>query len=297
MAKLIDLQERPDSMKASQILIGYEGTQLAKDQKITRTKEQAKKVADSLLALLKKTPGKFTELVKTISDYPTAKEDSGNLKWLTDGNANFALFFNSGLTMKPNEFKVIETSIGYSLLKITEKTKPILKVRMAVLQRQIEPSNQTFQDTYLKASAFAGQNKTAEEFDKAATAGKLAKRPAQNVKEMDNSIQGLTSARELVRWTFSENVKIGEVSPVFDLNGKYVVAVLKNATDKGQLPLDKIKDKIEPNVKNFKKIEQLSEKMAKAFQSTKDLNALAKQLNAKVDTSEIKLNAVKRLVM
>jgi len=288
MAKMIDVQERPDSMKASQILIGYEGSPLAKDQKITRTKDQAKKVADSLMVVLKKTPGKFIEIVKMISDYPTAKEDSGDLKWLTDGNANFALFFNAGLTMKTNEFKVIETSIGYSLLKITEKTKPILKIRIAVLQRQIEPSNQTFQDTYLKASAFAGQNKTAEAFDKSATAGKLAKKPAQNVKEMDNSVQGLTTARELVRWAYSENVKIGEVSPVFDLNGKYAVAVLKNATDKGQLPLDKIKDKIEPNVKNFKKIELLSEKMAKAYQSTKDLNALALQLNAKVDTSEVK---------
>ena len=86
MAKLIAVQERPDSIKASQILIGYEGTQLAKDQKITRTKEQAKNAADSLLVVLKKTPEKFSEIVKAISDYPTAKEDGGDLKWLTDGN-------------------------------------------------------------------------------------------------------------------------------------------------------------------------------------------------------------------
>jgi peptidyl-prolyl cis-trans isomerase D len=294
MAKLIAVEDRPDSIKASQILIGYEGTQLAQSQKITRTKEQAKKIADSLLVVLKKTPEKFIEIVKANSDYPTAKEDNGDLKWLADGNANFALFFNSGLTMKPNEIKMVETSIGYSLLKVTEKTKPIMKVRIAVLQRQIEPSNQTYQDTYLKASAFAGQNKTAEAFDKAATAGKLAKRAAPNVKEMDNSIQGLTSAREVVRWTYNENVKIGEVSPVFDLSGKYVVAVLKNTTEKGQLPLDKIKEKIEPNVKNFKKIEILTEKMTKASGSVKDLNILAQKLNSKVDTAEIKFTGYGR---
>jgi len=294
MAKLISAQERPDSIKASQILISFEGTALAKEQKITRTKEQAKKVADSLLLLLKKTPEKFIEIVNTISDYPTAKEDGGDLKWLTDGNANFALFFNNGLTMKPNEFKVIETSIGYSLLKVTEKTKPIMKLRIAVLQRQIEPSNQTYQDTYLKASAFAGQNKTADAFDKSATAGKLAKKSAQNVKEMDNSLQGLTSAREVIRWTYSENVKIGEVSPVFDLNGKYVVAILKNTVEKGQLSLDQIKEKIEPNVKNFKKIELVTEKMTKAFQSTKDLNSLAKEFNSKVDTADIKFTGYGR---
>jgi peptidyl-prolyl cis-trans isomerase D len=189
---------------------------------------------------------------------------------------------------------LIETNIGYSLLKLTEKTKPILKVRIAVLQRQIEPSNQTYQDTYLKASAFAGQNKTADAFDKASTAGKLAKRAAPNVKEMDNSLQGITSAREVVRWTYNENAKIGDVSPVFDLNGKYVVAVLKKITDKGQLSLDMIKDKIEPNVKNFKKIELLAEKMTKAYQSTKDLNSLAKQLDAKIDTADIKFSGYGR---
>jgi peptidyl-prolyl cis-trans isomerase D len=294
MAKLLNTQERPDSIKASQILIGFEGTQLAQEQKITRTKEEAKKMADSLLLVLKKTPEKFSEFAITLSDYPTAKEDSGNLKWMIDGNANFSLFFNAGLTLKLNDFKILETSIGYSLFKVTEKTKPIMKVRVAVLQRQIEPSNQTHQDTFLKASAFTGQNNTAEAFDKVTTKEKLAKRSAPNIKEMDNSISGLTSAREVVRWAFSDNVKIGEVSPVFDLTGKYIVAVLKNATDKGQLPLDKIKEKIEPNVKNFKKIELLTEKMTKAIQLTKDLNSLAQQFNSKVDTAEIKFTGYGR---
>jgi peptidyl-prolyl cis-trans isomerase D len=213
---------------------------------------------------------------------------------MTDGNSNFALFFNAGLAMKPNELKVIETSIGYSLLKVTEKTKPLQKLRIAVLQRQIEPSNQTYQDTYLKASAFAGQNKTADDFDKSATAGKLAKRSAPNIKEMDYSVAGLTPAREMVRWIYSENVKVGEVSPVFDLSGKYVVAILKNIVDKGQLPLEKIKDKIEPSVKNFKKLELLSEKMTKAFQSKKDLNSLAGVFTARVDTAEIKFSGYGR---
>ena len=295
MAKLIAVQERPDSIKASQILISFEGTQLAaQDKEIKRTKEQAKKLADSLLLVLKKSPEKFEELVKSVSNYPTAKEDSGNLKWLADGDVNFAIFFDAAVPMKTNEVKIVETSIGYSLLKLTGKTKPVNKIRIAVLQRQIEPSNQTFQDTYLKASAFAGQNKTIEAFDKATTAEKLAKRSAPNIKEMDNTVAGLTSARELVRWAFGENTKVGEVSPVFDLSGKYIVAILKNKTDKGQLALAQIKDKIEPNVKNFKKIELLGEKMTKALQSTKDLSALAKQLDAKVDTTDIKFTGYGR---
>jgi peptidyl-prolyl cis-trans isomerase D len=294
MAKLIALEERPDSMKASQILIGFEGTQLAQEKKITRSKEKAKKIADSLLVVLKKNPERFGSLAKLISDYPTAKEDSGDLKWITDGNPNFYLFFNAGLAMKPRDFKIVETNIGYSVLKLTEKTKIIPKVRIAILERQIEPSNQTFQDTYLKASAFAGQNKTKEAFDKAATDQKLQKRSAPGVKEMDNTVAGLSSARELVRWVYSENSNIGDVSPVFDMNGKYVVVILKNTLDKGPIPLDKLKERIEPNVKNFKKIEMTAEKLNKSFQTKKDLTLLATEFGAKVDTTDIKFTGYGR---
>ena len=41
MAKLIDIQERPDSMSGSQIMVTWEGTQLS--EQVKRTKEQAKK--------------------------------------------------------------------------------------------------------------------------------------------------------------------------------------------------------------------------------------------------------------
>jgi hypothetical protein len=294
MAKLIALEERPDSMRASQILIGFEGTQLAQDQKITRSKDKAKKIADSLVAVLKKNPEKFTMLVRTVSDYPTAKQDSGDLNWFTDGNANFSLFFNEGLKMKLKDIKVVETNIGYSIFYLKEKTKPIQKARVAALQRQIEPSNQTYQDTYTRASAFAGQNKTQEAFDKAATDGKLQKRSAPGIKQMDNSVMGLSPARELVRWTFSENVKTGEVSPVFDMTGKFVVAILKNTTEKGPTPLDKLKERIEPNVRNFKKIEMTAEKTGKTFQSNKDLATFAKENNVRVDTTDIKFSGYGR---
>jgi peptidyl-prolyl cis-trans isomerase D len=76
-----------------------------------------------------------------------------------------------------------------------------------------------------------------------------------------------------------------------------VVAILKNTTEKGQLPLDKIKDKIEPSVKNYKKIEMTADKMSKAFKTTKDLNGLASQLNAKIDTVDIKFSGYGRTAL
>ena len=286
MAKIQNIMDRPDTVKATQILISFAGSPLKNDA-IKRTKEQAKKKADSILTILKAHPDAFRQAAVAVSDYPTAKEDGGELKPIIDGDPAFALFFTSALPMKVNELKVIENSLGYSIFKPTYKSKPVTKAKVVLVQRNIEPSNQTFQDTYLKASAFAGQNKTPEAFDKSATSKNLNKRSAQSVREMDNFLMGMPSAREIVRWAYSEGIKVGEVSPVFDLSGKYVVAILKNMTEKGEQTLDKIKDRIEPNVRNQKKIEMMAEQMSKAAATNKDINALALQFKGTIDTVNV----------
>jgi peptidyl-prolyl cis-trans isomerase D len=295
MAKLLDIQERPDSMKGSHILIGMQGFELgARAEK--RTKEISRKVADSIMAVLKKNPEKLAEIARTFSDYPTAKDDAGDLKWFIDGDKNFAPFFDAGQNMKPGEMKVVETRIGYSVFRMETKTKPVKKIKAAVMARNIEPSNQTYQDTYAKASAFAGQYKTKAAFDTAAVKEKLNKRNASSVKEMDNYLLGLSSCREVVRWAYNENTKAGDVSPVFDLasQGKYVVAVLNKIYPKGTVPLDVVKSRIEASVKGMKKIDIITERLTKAAATTKDLYALASQFKTKVDTTVITMGEASR---
>jgi peptidyl-prolyl cis-trans isomerase D len=292
MAKLVDVQDRPDSMSGSQILVAFAG---GGNETIKRTKEQAKVRADSILLVLKKSPDKFAEIARTVSDYPNAKDDGGDLKWFTDGDPNLHLFFKNGLEMKPKDIKVLETRIGYSIFMLSQKTKPVKKVLAAVLIRNIEPSNQTYQDTYLKASAFAGQNKTPESFDKASAAQGLQKRSSPNLREMDNALMGLQSAREIVRWAYAEKTAVGEVSPVFDISGKYIIALLKKASQKGQQPLESVKERIEPAVKNMKKIQMLAENMKKETATIKDINALAAKLVVKIDTAVLNFSGFGRV--
>jgi peptidyl-prolyl cis-trans isomerase D len=285
MAKLIDIQERPDSMQASHIMVAWEGTNLSNTVK--RTKEQAKLRADSIAASLKNNPIPFADLARQLSDFPSAKDDGGDLKWFMDGGQNYALFFTEGLTMKANDVRVVETGVGYSVFKLTAKTKPVKKVQVAVLQRDIEPSTQTFQDTYLQASTFQGQNKTQAAFDTAVRKTGLSKRNAATVRETDNYLQGLQNAREVVRWAYAEKTVPGEISPVFDLTGRYVVALLKDKTDKGLQPLEKVKERLEPAVRNVKKIEMTAKRIEDVMKTTTDFSAMASQLNARVDTTVV----------
>ena len=196
------------------------------------------------MTILKKNPEMFPDFARTVSDFGSAKDDGGVLKAITDGSPGYSIFFEAGMDMKPKEFKSLETRIGYAIFRLDNKTKPVKKIKVAVVARNIEPSNQTYQDTYTKASAFAGQYRTSETFDKASSQQGLSKRQATSMKETDNSLMGMQNAREVVRWAFSENTKNGDISPVFDLQGKYLVGILKNATPKGNVPLELVKSRI-----------------------------------------------------
>jgi peptidyl-prolyl cis-trans isomerase D len=284
IARLMQIQNRPDSVKASQILISYKDAPNPMP-KITRTKDQAKKTADSILAVVKKDPKIFASIAAMKSDFSTAKKDGGDLKWIADGDENYKFFFDSCLNAKVGDVKIIQSALGYHVLYVTGKKEPVKKVKVAIVKQEIKPSSETFNKYQLQASEFAGANRTAEQFNKTVADKGLNKRSAQFVKEMDYTIPGIESARDVIRWAFDEKTEKGMVSEqVFDNSGKFVVALIVEKREKGIAPLDQVKKYIEPLVKREKKADQLIEKVKTASNSTKDIYQVASKLNVPVDT-------------
>jgi len=156
---------------------------------------------------------------------------------------------------------------------------------VAIINRKVDPSTDTYHDFYTQASNFHSQNKTIEQFDKSCVDAGINKRNAEYIREMDNSLPGLESARDIIRWAFNKDSKKGFVSDVvFDLTDKYVVAVLKEVREKGIAPLELVKTSIEPLVKRNKKAEQILNKVNSFYSPTIDLGVLASKINSKVDT-------------
>lgn len=280
VAKLVDVQTRPDSLKASHILIAYKEAYGAQDVK--RTKEQAKKLADSIFAAVKGDKKKFEDLALKYSNDPSAKEKKGDLGWFADGNMVHP-FNKAVLDAKVGDITKAESQFGFHVINVTGKTAPLKKVRVALVKQTITPSNKTRQEVYTQASSFAGQNRTTEAFNKAVADQGLNKRTKDFTSPMEMGLPGIETGREVIRWAFSQEVKAGDVSDVKDIDGKYVVVNLKKIKTKGIASLEDLKQSIEPMVKKEKKIEILAEKMAKA--SATSLSALAQNLNAKVDTA------------
>lgn len=284
IAKLTDVQMRPDSIKASHILLAYQGAMRANE--VTRSREEAQALADSLFNVTKKSSRKFDALAKQYSDGPSSTK-GGDLGWFADGS--MVNNFNEACVHgKKDEIKMVETPFGFHVIKITGKRKAVKKVRVAMINRSIDPSNQTYQNVYRRADEFAGEFTNAELFDKMSDSLGLNRRRAPRLYENTNRIAGLSNPREIVRWAFSENTTVGLTSQVFDLEGKYVVACLKEKFDKGISTLEQVKNRIEPLVKREKKAEIIKKEMMEAMKGAKDIDAIAAKM--KLDVQDFETN-------
>lgn len=276
IAELVDITQRPDSMKASHVLIAYQGANRA--QEVTRSRQEAQQLADSLLKVLQNNPEQFETLARKYSDGPSGKK-GGDLGWFEDGS--MAPAFNAAVINNDiGDITMAETPFGYHIIKVDDKKEPVKKVRVAHIVREIKPSNQTYQDVYMKANAFAGENQTYEKFNNAIKEQGLNKRSTGYFGKMNNNIPGVDGARKIVRWTFEESTSEGDISKIFDDSDSYIVAALADIQEEGYKPMEEVKDKIKPLVLRNKKAkvikDRISSKGGGSFQS------LAGSLGAKI---------------
>lgn len=278
IARLMDIQNRPDSLKASHILIAYEGA-FNSESKVS--KEKAKKLADSLYNVLRSDKKKFDDLAAKFSNDPSVKQNNGDLGWFADGSMVYA-FNKATLNANVGEVTRAETQFGFHIINVTGKTKLNQKARVAMLTRAITPSTKTLQEVYAQASTFAGSNRNIEAFNKAVVEQGLNKRTKEYMGPQDMGLPGMETSRDLVRWAFNPEIKVGDVSDVKEYENKFVVAVLTKIRTKGIPKLEEIKPTLEAAVKKEKKLDMIAEKMSAVKANT--LSDLAQSLNARVDT-------------
>lgn len=269
--KVTGIKMVPDSVKARHILVKINNGNTA----------AAKAKADSLKALLK--TKKFDELAKTNSEDPGSAIKGGDLGWFRDGMM-VKPFNDACFNGKVGDIVIVESQFGIHLIEVTGRGAEKRKVEIATIDRSVEPSSQTFQAIYGKASEFAGKNTSAQLFDSAIVKQGLNKRIADNIRETDRNLAGLENARELVRWAYT--AKKGDISKVFELSNKYVIAQLTEIKDKGILPLDAVKAQVETEAKKEKKAQQFSAAFKAAMAGVTTLDQLAPKVKATAEKVE-----------
>jgi len=272
--KIIETANRPDSVNASHIL-------LIPNDSITM--EMCKAKADSLANVLRSTKADsaaFAAMATEYSQDPGSKNDGGNLGDFTEGTMitefNDACFSNAAGTIQ-----VVESPYGVHIIKINSQTKPVRKVKLAVLDQEIKFSDNTYEAAFHASNKFMATSQTAEDFDKNATEQGLNVRMANRITDMsDNVIPGIDNGREIVRWAFNEDRKIGDVSNVFESSArdKFLVVKLSKIREKGFTPFEDTKEIIEPEVRKQLKAEKMMAEM-----KGMSIEDIAQKFGAKTD--------------
>jgi len=280
LVRIIDLQSRPDSLRASHILISYKGAFNSQD---TITKEEAEAKANELLAQLKAPKDNselFAELATANSSDPGSKDKGGDLDWFTDGM--MVPQFNEFVVNNPvGTLGVVETPFGYHVIKVTDKTQPQPKARLAYLTHEITASTKTYQNTFAEANRFVTENKTYDQFNAAIEAQGLTKRTMPRMNAATYQITGIDNPRQIVRWAFDSKTKVGDVSTIFDLDNMFVVAALTNIVPEGYAPLNIVAEQSKYQILNKKKGEVAVEKMKACGNDT---NRMVNELGAESTT-------------
>ncbi|HEY5918752.1 MAG TPA: peptidylprolyl isomerase [Chryseolinea sp.] len=185
--------------------------------------------------------------------------------------------------------QVVETEFGYHVIEVTN-VKNNTAYKLAIVERQITPSDGTINEAFRKAEGFASDLSSIGDFDARAKEQGLNVQEAKNVLAGDRRIGTLGEAREVVLWLFRDASE-GKISQVFDLDDQNVVAVMTNEVDKGYKPFESVKAELAPAVRNEAKGKIIIEKL-KSSKGTLDETANTFGSDANVySSSDLKLSS------
>ncbi len=271
LAKLSAIAMLPDSVKARHILI---------QPSDNLPYPKARALADSIKGLLEN-GADFVALARQYSADKNSLAKDGDLGWFKSGDM-VKEFEDSTFIAKKGDIITTTSKFGIHVVEIEDKGPESKKVKVASIIRNVEPTDATRQVYYAKASRFAGENNTGDKFDAAVEKEGLTKRIASNLKKMDKDIAGLESPREMVKWAYT--AELNDVSPVFELGNKFVVAKLSKIVEKGPDPLEDVTNEIKVAVAKEIKGKQLTDKLLQA--NANSLETYSSKLNLPLQNAE-----------
>ena len=242
------IKRKPNgSVKASHILITYQGATRANPQ-ISRTKEEAEEKANELLTEALNPDVVFAQLARDNSDGPSAPQ-GGDLGYFEEGI----------MTPKFNDFAfgneighigLVETEFGYHIVKVDDKRD---LVQVATLTREIAPSEETLNTLFTDATKFEmASTSTEQPFADVAEESELTVRPVNKIKAMDEFLPGLSSQRNIVQWAYNEETEIGDIRR-FNIDNGYAVVQLTAKYEEGLMAVEDASARVLPILLKEKK--------------------------------------------
>lgn len=266
-AKVIKSANVPDSVYVKHILL--QGN-------------DSKHRADSLVSVLKKYPARFAELAAEFSaDQGSAADGQlGNIGWLTQ--TYMIPGFESVITAKAGVPFTLKTSYGEHVVVVSKTSRPIAKKQVAVLEKSVVPSKETFNSYYNQANKFATlTGGSYEGYLKAVDSLSVYSHKQNRVLESTSTYGAVDGAKELTRWIF--DAKKGKASGIITVNNNYFfIAAVKEVRKEGYTPVKELAPMIQNTLYTAKRNAKQTAEVAEYLASNPTLEAVAEKYGSSV---------------
>ena len=263
------------SIRASHILIPYDGASRVSED-VTRTAAEAKKEANRIYRLARRRNANFEDLAREFSEGPS-KSSGGDLGFFQEGEMA-ALFFEFCDAARVGAIGVVETEFGFHVIKVTDKNDLAL---IADVIAAIVPSDKTSNEIFRNATQFEMDALESDDFLTTAENTNYEVQPVNNIAELEENLPGLFQQRNIVKWAFDSDTKLGAIRRFTLSDGSYAVVQLTAKQKEGLAELDEVESEIRAILIKKKKAELIVEQ----FEAVTTLEELAEKTEQSVETA------------
>lgn len=278
LAKILDIAERPDSVRARHILLTPDAN---------KTMEMMRLEADSLMQAIKGGTS-FEVMAMMLSADEGSRQTGGDLGWFPEGM--MVLPFNDAcFSGSTGDMVLAETAYGIHIIEILNQSRKVKKYNIGVIDRTVIAGSSTIQKIYGEASQFAAANPTLEKFNLTTSEQGMNKRIATNVTPDQKEISGLENPRFLVMALFEtpagKIVLDNSQQAVFEIGEQYVVAYCTKVQEEGYASLEDVESEIRFKLINQKKAEVISGEFNTLLSEGKSIEAISREMGLNLEES------------
>ena len=180
---------------------------------------------------------------------------------------------------------VLETQYGTHVVLVTERTEPVLKKQVAILEKTALASRDTFNEYYAQANTFATlAGGSYEGYLRAVDSTKVYSHPV-TITEATSNYGAIDNAKEVTRWAF--DAKEGKASEIITVNNNYFfIATVTKINKEGYAPVEDAASLIEQRLYALKIQDKVLSDVKSKISGISSIEDAAKVLGVEVDKSE-----------
>ena len=250
-----------------------------------QSNEDGQHLADSLLNELKK-GADFTALATEFSLDRGSQADGefGKIGEISQATISYLpTGFNAIFNAKVGQPFILQSNIATHIVEVTAAGEPALFKQVALFEKEILSSKETFNKYYNDANRVATLAGGKYANYRAACDSIGTYSHSLTINEATDTYGAIGHAKEVTRWAFDN--KPGKVSNIITVDNNYFfVVAVTGAHKEGLAPVNEVADQIKSQLYAEKYAEKRQSEVAEQIAGMTDLEAIAEKLGTSVST-------------